>query len=288
MPHNASRGLLLGTSTPRADVFHGLNQRLPSRIRAHTVCTFHDLFVLTGDYSTVEFRQRFAAQAREAAERSDLIVCVSEHTANQVRDLLHIDSSRVRVVPHGVHSPEAIPSDAARERMILHVGALQARKNIIRLLEAFERVLPGYRLTLAGSDGYGSDAIHARIAASPRRREIDVLGYVDNHRLRELYSRASILAFPSLDEGFGIPVLEGMAWAVPVLTSSCSGLPEAAGDAAILVNPREVDEIAAGMQRLAEDAVFRAVLIRRGLERASRFTWRNAVERTWEIYSELI
>jgi glycosyltransferase involved in cell wall biosynthesis len=205
-----------------------------------------------------------------------------------VRDLLNIEASRLRVVPHGVHSPEQIPPEAARERMILHVGALQARKNIIRLVEAFERVLPDYRLTLAGSDGYGADAIHARIHASPRRSEIDVLGYVDNRKLRELYSRAAILAFPSLDEGFGIPILEAMAWAVPVLTSNSSALPEAAGDTAILVNPRDPDQIAAGLERLGQDTGLRAALVRRGLERARKFTWRNAVERTWEIYRELI
>jgi glycosyltransferase involved in cell wall biosynthesis len=288
IPFNASRRVLLASHTPQADVFHGLNQRLPPEVRTRAACTFHDLFVLTGEYSTPDFRKRFALQAREAAERSDIIICVSSYTANQVRDLLNIDASRLRVVPHGVHCPEQMPSEAARERLILHVGALQTRKNIVRIIDAFERVLPDYRLALAGSDGYGADAIHARINSSPRRKDIDVLGYVDDRRLRELYSRAAIFVFPSLDEGFGIPVLEAMAWAVPVITSSSSALPEAAGDAAILVNPLDANEIAAGFERLAEDTELRDTLVQRGLERAKRFTWRRAVEKTWEIYRELL
>jgi glycosyltransferase involved in cell wall biosynthesis len=286
LPRNASRRLLFGSHTPRADVFHGLNQRLPERIRLHAVSTFHDLFVLTNDYSTAEFRKRFAAQAREAAERSDLIICVSEYTACQVRDLLDIEPARLRVVPHGVHTPAQVAT--AREPTILHVGALQTRKNIVRLVEAFERVLPGYRLALAGSDGYGAAAIHERIHASPRRRDIDVLGYVDDRALRALYSRAAMLAFPSLDEGFGIPVLEAMASALPVLTSNCSALPEAAGNAAILVNPRDVEEMAAGLERLAQDENLRATLVQRGLARAGQFSWRSAVEKTWEIYREIM
>ena len=288
LPRNACRRLLIGHGTPRADVFHGLNQRLPERVRSRAVCTFHDLFVLTGDYATAEFRKRFAAQAREAAERSDIVICVSGYTAMQVGNLLQIEPTRLRVVPHGVHSPSHIAAGTTRERMILHVGALQTRKNIVRLVEAFERVLPDYRLAFAGSDGHGAAGIHERINKSPRRGDIDVLGYVDDHKLRSLYSRAAMLAFPSLDEGFGIPVLEAMGWALPVLTSNCSALPEAAGDAAILVNPRDVDEIADGLERLTQDTDLRELLVRRGLERASRFTWRNAVEKTWEVYRELV
>ena len=126
-----------------------------------------------------------------------------------------------------------------RENVILNVGAIQKRKNIARLVAAFETVAPEWRLVLAGSDGYGAEEIRARIAASPARERIAVLGYVTPEELAGWYARASVFAFPSLDEGFGMPVLEAMAAGVPVVTSNRSALPEVAGDAALLVDPEE-------------------------------------------------
>ncbi|MEO7648829.1 MAG: glycosyltransferase, partial [Bryobacteraceae bacterium] len=177
LPANCRRSLLQEPLfVPRTDIFHGLNQRLPrSRLR-HAVTTFHDLFVLSGEYSTPEFRGRFAAQARDAAKRSDLIVAVSQFTASQVVELLGVEPSRLRVIHHGVHVPERLTEN--REKVILHVGALQARKNVARLVEAFKAVDPDWRLVLAGSAGFGAEAILAAIEASPCRRRISVLGYV--------------------------------------------------------------------------------------------------------------
>ena len=117
----------------RSDLFHGLNQRLPSVRPRRTVTTFHDLFVLTGNYSTPEFRRRFADQAKRAAAESDRIIAVSEFTAIQVQQLLGVERSRLRVVHHGVHIPA--PSQVVREKIILHVGAIQARKNVARLVD---------------------------------------------------------------------------------------------------------------------------------------------------------
>src|SRR5207247_448420 len=111
--------------------------------------------------------------------------------------------------------------------------------------------------------------------------DIDVLGYVSQQELTALYRRASIFAFPSLDEGFGMPVLDAMANGVPVITSRRSALPEVAGDAALLVNPEETDEIASALLRLASDPGIRDDLARRGRERASQFTWEAALEKTW-------
>ena len=139
LPQNARRFLLGETRAPRsADLFHGLNQRLPHASLRLAVTTFHDLFVLTGEYSTPEFRQRFAEQARDAAARSDRIIAVSHFTARQVVDLLGVEAARVRVVHHGVR-PATMP-EAAREKIILHVGAIQYRKNLLRLVNAFEEV----------------------------------------------------------------------------------------------------------------------------------------------------
>ncbi len=167
------------------------------------------------------------------------------------------------------------------------MGAIQRRKNVARLVRAFETLPLQWRLILAGADGYGAAEELQAVHDSPRRASIEIPGYVSAVELDELYRRASIFAFPSLDEGFGMPVLDAMARGVPVLTSNASALPEVAGDAALLVDPLDVDSIAGGLSRLAADAGLREELTRRGLERAQEFTWETAVERTWAVYNEL-
>jgi glycosyltransferase involved in cell wall biosynthesis len=143
-----------------------------------------------------------------------------------------------------------------------------------------------WRLVLAGSSGFGGAQILERIEASSARDRIEVTGYLSEADLERLYARASIFAFPSLDEGFGMPVLEAMARNVPVITSNRSALPEVAGDAALLIDPLDTQALAAAMQRLIEPHE-RDVLTQKGLLRAAEFTWKSAVEKTWAVYSEL-
>ena len=287
LPPNARRRLLQEPVLPRrADLFHGLNQRLPTRRLRRTVTTFHDLFVLTGDYSTPDFRRRFADQARRAAAESDLIIAVSQFTATQVEQLLGVEPSRLRVIHHGVRVPP--PGSTPREKIVLHVGAIQKRKNVSRLVEAFEGIPPDWRLILAGSAGFGADEILARIDTSPARSRISVPGYVSADALGRWYSRAGMLVFPSLDEGFGIPILEAMAAGVPVIASNRSALPEVAAGAAILINPESTEEIAAAMNRLASDDRLREDLKAKGLARAKQCSWEKAVSLTWDVYRELL
>jgi glycosyltransferase involved in cell wall biosynthesis len=285
LPKNASRRLL--RAAPSGDIFHALNQRVEVKAK-RTVSTFHDLFVMTGDYSSPEFRARFTAQARDAASRSDLIIAVSQFTASQVEQLLNVERSRIRVIHHGVPTQSEHES-AIRKHMdiplVLAVGAIQRRKNIARLVKAFEGLPSEWRLALAGApDGYGAAEELQAVEESPARSRIEVLGYVSAAQLDSLYNRASIFAFPSLDEGFGMPILEAMAHGVPVMTSNCSAMPEVAGDAALLVDP---NDIADALLRLATDQTLRENLIRRGKERIKQFTWDSAVARTWAVYDEL-
>ncbi|HEY2843417.1 MAG TPA: glycosyltransferase family 1 protein [Bryobacteraceae bacterium] len=284
LPRNAARRILRGA--PGGDVFHALNQRVDAAAR-RTVTTFHDLFVISGEYSTPEFRARFADQARQAARRSDLLIAISRFTAGQMEEHLGVEPARIRVIPHGVHVPVET-SRAGAQNLVLFVGAIQRRKNVARLVRAFESMPASWRLALAGAaDGFGAAAELAAIESSPRKNDIDVLGYVTSAELDALYRRARIFAFPSLDEGFGMPVLEAMAHSVPVITSARSALPEVAGDAALLVNPEDTEEIAAALLRMASDEALRDDLARRGRERALQFTWQAALEKTWDVYREV-
>ena len=283
VPRNVGRRILGGA--PRTPIFHALNQRVDDRAR-RTVTTFHDLFVMTAEYSSPEFRARFTEQAKLAAERSDLVIAVSCFTARQVEELLGVERARIRVIPHGTRAPSG-PS-AQREKLVLTVGAVQKRKNTARLIQAFETMPSGWKLAIAGSaQGYGAEQELEALERSGRRADIQVLGYVNADTLESLYARAGMFVFPSLDEGFGMPVLDAMARGVPVVASNRSAVPEAAGSAAVLVDPEDADELREAMLRVATDETLRRDLVRLGLRRASEMTWESAVEKTWNVYQEL-
>ncbi len=290
LPPNCGRGMFGETwliPPARVALFHGLNQRMPERRFRRSVCTFHDLFVMTGEYSSAGFRTRFTQHARDAAARADLIITVSAFTATQVHELLGVEKSRTRVVHHGIRTLHP-PPGTKRRKVILNVGSIQHRKNIVRLIRAFERAPSDWSLILAGApDGYGAAEALAAAAESPAHKRIEITGYVSAQRLATLYASASVFAFPSLDEGFGMPVLEAMAQGIPVLSSNRSALPEVCGEAALLVDPYSEEEIGDALLRLTQDDALRQTLTARGKAHAASFTWRRAVEQTWSVYREL-
>ena len=288
IPPNASRALLRHGGISRGvQLFHALNQRVDRKF-APTVTTFHDLFVITGEYSTADFRQRFTLQAKQAASASDLIIAVSEFTASQVVSLLGVPPSRVRVIPHGVRRPaETPPSDDQRENLILSVGAIQP----VRTPRDWSR----HSRASSRGGAWSSPVIRGeleRADPSADRAQSPTSGH-RSCRLRRpaysqrLYGRARIFAFPSLDEGFGMPILDAMACGVPVLTSNRSALPEVAGDAALSVDPDSVDDISRGLRQLTTDLELRDALRQSGLRRVAIFSWDRSVEMTWAVYAEL-
>jgi glycosyltransferase involved in cell wall biosynthesis len=272
--------------TPHCDLYHGLNQRLPRELGSPSVVTFHDLFVITGDYSSPEFRARFRDQAASAAARADAVITVSRFTADQVRECLNVEESRITVIPHGVRVPPGLRRDP--RPWVLSVGVIQRRKNTIRLVEAFEMTPAAERLILAGpAGGYDAASILERIHRSPRRAAIEVTGWVDQQSLERLYAQAGVFVFPSLDEGFGMPVLDAMARGVPVVTSSRSALPEVAGEAALLVNPENVGQIAEAISKVIGSQALRQDMAERGLARSRRFSWPAAVSATLDVYGKV-
>jgi len=167
-----------------------------------------------------------------------LIIAVSAFTAQQVEDLLGVPRERIRVVHHGVLPRAAAPA-VPREKIVLSVGALQRRKNQRSLVEEFAAMPEDWLLVLAGSAGYGSEEILDAARHSPASARIRITGYASEEQLAGWYARASIFVFPSLDEGFGMPVLEAMAAGIPVISSNRAALPEVCGEAAWLVDPRD-------------------------------------------------
>ncbi len=301
LPPNARRRLLEGLPLRRSSrelqLFHGLNQRLPDGIRAPRIATFHDLFALTGEYSTAEFRERFAHLARETAERADHIIAVSDHTAGQVAGRLGFPRSQMTVVHHGAEPLDvppparcaAILRDLGVSRpFVLHVGTLQARKNVERVVAAFEAAGGSAELVLAGSGGYGADRILARIERSAARDRIRLAGHVADDVRACLYASAELLLFPSLEEGFGLPVVEAFSVGLPVIASKTSAVAEVAGDSAVLVDPFATDDIAGALEHVLECGSLRAELRRKGTARARQFTWERCAAETWQVYQRLV
>jgi len=298
---NTSRHLLEPFFLPglqrRVQLFHGLNQRLPPCSFNATVATFHDLFVMTADYSTPEFRRRFAQIAQQTAEQSDHIIAVSQYTADLVAELLSYPSDQITVVHHGVERIPLIKEEEIRRfrkehdleaPFILHVGAIQKRKNIEDLLAAFERIQAPTRLVLAGAEGYGAGLILERIEASSAAPRIRRFGYVDRPLLERLYRSADVFAFPSLDEGFGLPILEAMSAGLPVVTSNRSATAEVAGEAALLVNPEDSYDLRIAIEEALEDGPTRRRLIQAGFKREGEFSWTKAAHQTMRVYRRLI
>lgn len=270
----------------RADVFHGLNQRLPRYRFRRQVVTVHDVFALSSErYSSLDFRRRFSGRIRDAVRRADALIAVSDYTRRQLSLHLGVDPARVAVVHHGVDL--APPRDGSRSPetpFLLAVGAVQVRKNTLAAVQALEKLPGPVRLVVAGGAGYGAEEVLDYVRANNLGERVQILGYVDERTLAALYDRATALVFPSLEEGFGLPVLEAMAHGLPVVAAQAGALPEIAGDAALLVDPRDVEALAEACRRVLEDAAFAADLRARGRARAAGFTWEKAAQETLRVY----
>lgn len=245
------------------------------------------------------FSRKFAAWyswlVPKLARRIRRIITVSQFSKERLLEYCGVAPEKIVVIPHGVDERfRPLPAETvARTRTllglpphyVLFVGNLAPRKNLARLLDAWKTVSPTYpehSLVLAGmADNVFRDAGLGQLPSSVVR-----LGYVGDEHLPAVYGGAELFAFPSLYEGFGLPVLEAMACGVPVMTSGVTSLPEVAGDAALLVDPYRWESLADGLHKLLSDNVLRDELARRGLERAKSFTWDRTADTTWRTLNE--
>jgi glycosyltransferase involved in cell wall biosynthesis len=255
------------------DVLHCPTYYGPLRPRVPLVVTVHDLAVLRHPQAfprwTRTFVPRFVPFVLGAAAR---VIVVSEFTRTELRELLGVADEKIRVVPNGVDEVFRPDGPAAEGEYALAVGTVEPRKNLPRIADAARRA--GVRLRAVGAHGWGEVRLDG----------IAWLGRVGDEELARLYRGASVLVYPSLYEGFGIPVLEAMACGTPVVTSAGGATEEVAGGAAVLVDPLDAGSIAAGI----EDALSRQDELRaHGLERARAFTWAETARRTADVYREL-
>lgn len=264
---------------------------LPLNNRAMT--TVHDLsHIRHPEHHPRERVEILTKYLPQSIDRAEKIFTVSEFSRGEVQDYFNISDDRLIVVSPAA-SIEYRPysqadHDAVRRRYtlpvdyILSVGTLEPRKNLLGLIEAYSRLPEDYRdnypLVLVGGRGWHTAAIVSALAKLKDRQLIN-LGYVPQLDLPKIVAAATLMAYPSFYEGFGMPVLEAMAVGTPVLTSNCASMPEVSGGAAVLVDPARVDEISDGLIRLLDDEVLRQQCSSKGLESAKRYSWNRSANR---------
>lgn len=281
------------------DVFYSPDFVLPPTLPAtRTLLTVHDLsFLHFPDAYVPSLRRYLEKTVPRSVARADRLLADSAATRDDL--IAHFDAlpGKVDVLYCGVDPrfcPDPEPGE--RERLlarygiddrpyVLSVGTLQPRKNYVRLMEAFDGLAVDGQLVIAGDKGWLCDDIFA--AAEKRKGSVRMLGFADDADLPALYRNAVLFALPSLYEGFGLPVLEAMACGTSVVCSDVSSLPEVAGDAALTVDPFDVEGLTAAMACVLEDPDLRQRMVRQGLEQASRFTWEGAARQLLGVLDSL-
>lgn len=273
----------------------------PTRRGTKTLLTVHDLsFVRAPETATPGLRAYLSRVVPRSVARADHILADSESTRRDLLDLYHVEAERTSVLYSGVEGhfrpvrDERTLADlrsryALDGSFLLAVGTVQPRKNYIRLVEAFRQLdRANLTLVIAGGRGWLDDPLYERIAALGLENRVRMLGFVPDKDLPALYSAARVFAFPSLYEGFGLPILEAMACGTPVVTSRASSMPEVAGDAALLVDPLDTDALAEALASALDDELLRSSLIEKGLERATVFTWEAAAHKLVDRFQRLL
>lgn len=284
----------------RLDVFWGPAHRLPPLLPSNLarVLTVHDLVWMRAP-QTMRMRTRVADWAfmRQSAYRSDIVVTVSEATAVDLREVMPDIAKPVVTIPAGVRVKQITNPDVTlaelgvQKPFVLFVGTLEPRKNLKRLLEAW-RFLPdlrsSWRLVIAGGKGWGIRNLQEEIDVRGLAECVHLTGYVSDSQLDALFAGASLLAMPSLYEGFGLPIVEANARGVPALTSNLASMPEIAGPDAILVNPYSVASIAEGLNRVLSGELDRDALSSSARVNAARFDWRKSAHELINVFERAI
>lgn len=279
-------------ATGPVDVIHATTIAIPPRT-APLCVTIHDLAFLNDTSHFTKRGLRFFRKGLDLAlKQADLVLCPSQHTLRDCRRI-GFTPDRLRLVPMGVHIDVAGAAEIEAARRIyglerpyiLWTGTVEPRKNLPRLIKAFGQLDADADLVLVGPRGWNEDI--QKLTRGSTRDDVKVLGFVPPEHLRPLYAGATVFCFPSLFEGFGLPVLEAMAQGTPVVTSKGTSTEELAEGAGMLVDPRKARSIATGIRKVMEDDALARELAEAGRERARDYTWRHTAERTLGCYREV-
>ncbi len=288
------------------DIYHATNFIINDYYgkSSGTVATIHDFSVIHHPEHHPADRVKFMVKnLPHTIEKASHLITVSKFVKDELIKIFGINENRVTAIYNGVSSLY-VPKNEMEinsslnkyhlnyRQYLLAVSTLEPRKNFINLFHAYDK-LSGkmqerFPLVLIGSSGWNDEEIQKKIAAYQSKNLIKYLGYLPEADLRDLFAGARGFVYPSLYEGFGLPIIEAMACGTPTLTSNCSSMPEVAGDIAILVDPNDVTSIYHGIVKLLEDDVFCENAAQEGVKHAAKFTWENCANQTLEVYKKVL
>ena len=284
-------------------VFHGPNFYIPP-FEGPSVCTFHDLSIFTWAHCHPPERVRYMrTEIAKTLKRADMLITDTDFTRREVAAYFGWSLDKIRVVPLACSeefrprcfeelNPILTKHSLTWQGYSLYVGTIEPRKNLEVLLDAYALLPPTIRqqwpLVMVGYKGWRSEQLHARIEAAVKEGWVTYLGFVEADELPLLYAGARVFVFPSLYEGFGLPLLEAMASGIPVVCSNAATLPEVTGDAAAMCDPQDVDGLSELINRALQDESWRKLAIKKGLLQAGRFSWKRCAEETAAVYKEVL
>ncbi|MBU2577793.1 glycosyltransferase family 4 protein [Patescibacteria group bacterium] len=293
------------TLTGSLDVFHSSDWLEPPTRRARRVTTVHDLaiykypetFSKRGGHDIVKNQKR---KLYFVKRYSDAIIAVSETTKRDLVDILKIPERKIKVVYEAAESvyyprSEMLVNETKKKFAIegdylLCVGTREPRKNLERVIMAFTEIAAADKeisLVIAGKYGWGDDNLKLKTQDSKLKTHVKILGYVGKEELARLYTGAKAFLYPSLYEGFGLPIVEAMSCGVPVITSDIGSMKEIAGSSGLLVNPQSIESIAGAISKIIRNEKLREELKIKSLKRAGDFSWEKAALQTLEVYRQL-
>lgn len=303
-----AKALFLDQSFPRPrqsiDLFHATDHRIPKFDHIQVVATIMDSIPLSHpEWANQQNRKLKNWAFKHSAQWADHIITISKFSAREISKHFEIPREKISVTPLGVNNCYFEPPNQIAQQsflwkrclnrpFFLNIGTLQPRKNIDRLLDAYE-ALPSsiqkeYPLVIAGQVGWRSDVLLSRLHHLHTQGKVHYLGYVNEHEKRILLHAAHALIFPSLYEGFGLPILEAFAANLPVITSNTTAIPEVSGDAAILINPQDTHAINQAMQLMIEAPDIRKPMQAKGQLIARQHTWDACARQTLAVYKYVL
>jgi mannosyltransferase B len=293
---NIRHNLIFGT---KSDIYHFFNFTIPKNIKGKVINTIYDTVFISAPETMGDRKE--LEEYKYGAQKSDLIITISESAKNDIIKNLGVTEDKIEIVYPGIdlenYSQKYEKEELERIRKkynlpseyILYLGTIEPRKNIERIIKAFikykEKVDDDLKFVIVGKKGWKYENIMKLIESMGT--DIIITGYIDEEDKIPIYKLAQFFTFPSLYEGFGMPVLEAMAAGVPVVTSNVSSLPEVAGDAAILVDPLNEDEIFEAYKKIRNDSNYREEMILKGYEQAKRYQWKYSAKKLEEIYDKI-
>lgn len=282
---------ILFPQNPKTKIIHCPTPTGPFWIKPKNkklVVTVHDITPLIfSKHHNFKRKIYYQVIVKKLLHQANKIISISETTKKDLIKFYKIPESKIKVIYHGVsikHTSKPIPKKYKIDsEYILYVGTVEPRKNLIRLIEAYNKIKPKEKLVIVGASGWKNKDIYKK-----QNKNIIFTGYIPDEDLNKFYSNAKIFIYPSLYEGFGLPILEAMACKTPVITSNTSSMPEVGGDAVIYVNPTNTNDIANKLKELLNNKPLQKQLSEKGYKRSKQFTWDKTAKETIEIYRKLL